>query len=61
MMKNGKSEKVAFSQEALKMAIDTRLNIAEREANCYISIYDKMRKLLTEIDSDSIKLNKYKN
>lgn len=60
MMKNGKSEKVAFSQEALKMAIDTRLNIAEREANCYISIYDKMRKLLTEIDSDSIKLNKYK-
>lgn len=60
MVKNGKNEKVAFNQDALKMAIDTRLDIAEREANCYISMYDKMKKLLTELDSDNIKLNKYK-
>lgn len=60
MVKNGKNEKVAFNQEALKMAIDIRLDIAEREANCYISMYDKMKKLLIEIDSDNIKLNKYK-
>lgn len=60
MLKNGKSEKVAFYQDALKIAIDTRLDIAEREANCYISIYDKMKRLLTEIDSDNIKINKYK-
>ena len=60
MVKNGKNEKVAFNQDVLKIAINTRIDIAEREANCYISIYDKMKKLLTEIDSDNIKLNKYK-
>lgn len=60
MVKNGKNEKVAFNQEVLKMAIETRMNIAEREVNCYISIYDKMRKILAEIDNDNLKLDKYK-
>lgn len=60
MIKNGKNEKVGFNQEVLSIAIDTRMDIAEREANCYISIYDKMKKLLAEIDNDNLKLNKYK-
>ena len=60
MIKNGKNEKVGFNQDVLKMAIDTRMDIAEREADCYISIYDKMKRLLAEIDNDNLKLNKYK-
>lgn len=60
MIKNGKNEKVGFDHEVLKSAIDTRMDIAEREAICYISIYDKMKKLLAEIDNDNLKLNKYK-
>ena len=60
MIKNGKNEKVGFNQDVLKMAIDTRMNIGEREADCYISIYDKMKRLLAEIDNDNLKLNKYK-
>ena len=60
MIKNGKNEKVPFNQNVLKLAIDTRMNIAEKEIACYISIYDKMRKVLAEIDNDNLKLDKYK-
>ena len=60
MIKNGKNEKVPFNQNVLKLAIDIRMNIAEKEISCYISIYDKMRKVLAEIDNDSLKLDKYK-
>lgn len=60
MIKNGKNEKVAFHQDVLKKAINTRIDIAEKEAECYILIYDRMKKLLAEPDSEFIKLNKYK-
>ena len=60
MVKNGKNEKVAFDQDVLKKAIKVRSDIAEKEAECYILIYDKMKKLLAEADSEFIKLNKYK-
>ena len=60
MTKNGKSEKVAFNQEVLKKAISARIDIAEKEAECYALVYDKVKKLLAETDSESIKLNKYK-
>lgn len=60
MIKNGKNERVAFHQDVLKKAINIRIDIAEKEAECYTLVYDKMKKLLTEIESESIKLNKYK-
>ncbi|MCI8384331.1 MAG: hypothetical protein HFJ33_05680 [Clostridia bacterium] len=60
MIKNGKSERVPFNQEVLKRAIKVRIDIAEKEAECYISVYDKMKKLLAEPDSEVIRLNKYK-
>ena len=59
MTKNGKNEKIGFNQDVLKIAIKSRINIAEKEAENYITIYDKMKKLLAEIDNDNIKLNKY--
>lgn len=60
MVKNGKNEKVAFNQDVLKKAIKVRSDIAEKEAECYVLIYDKMKRLLAEADSEFIKLNKYK-
>lgn len=60
MIKNGKSERVAFNEEVLKRAIKVRIDIAEKEADCYILVYDKMKKLLAEQDSEAIRLNKYK-
>ena len=60
MIKNGRSEKVAFNQEVLKRAIKTRIDIAEKEAECYILVYEKMKKILAEQDTEAIRLNKYK-
>lgn len=60
MTKNGKNERVAFNQEVLKKAINARIDIAEKEAECYVLVYDRMKKLLAETDSEAIKLNKYK-
>lgn len=59
MTKNGKNEKIGFNQDVLKMAIKARISIAEKEAEGYVLIYDKMKKLLAEIDNDNLKLNKY--
>lgn len=60
MIKNGKSERVAFHEDVLKKAINTRIDIAEKEAECYALVYDKMKKLLAETDNEFVKLNKYK-
>ena len=59
MTKNGKNEKIGFNQDVLKIAIKARINIAEKEAENYIAIYDRMKKLLSEIDNDNLKMNKY--
>ncbi len=60
MSKNGKSERIAFDQDVLRKAINTRIDIAEKEADCYTSVYDKMKKILAETDNETIRLNKYK-
>ena len=60
MTKNGKSEKIGFNQDVLKMAIKARINIAEKEAECYVLIYDKMKKLLIEVENENLKIDKYK-
>ena len=59
MTKNGKNEKIGFNQDVLKMAIKARISIAEKEAECYVLIYDKMKKILAELENDNLKLNKY--
>lgn len=60
MTKNGKNERVAFDQDVLRKAVNARIDIAEKEAECYVLIYDRMKKLLAEIDSETIKTNKHK-
>ena len=59
MIKNGKNEKVGFNKEVIKKAVEVRTDIAVREANCYISVYEKNKRLLQEISNDNVKLNKY--
>ena len=60
MIKNGKNERVPFDQDVLKKAVNNRIDIAEKEAECYILIYDRMKKILAEADIETIKLDRYK-
>ena len=59
MMENGKNEKVPFDENVLRNAIEIRIDIANKEAQCYILIYDRLRKLLNEIENDNILIAKY--
>ncbi len=60
MIKNGNNERVPFNQDVLRKAINNRIDIAEKEAECYVLMYDRMKKLLRETDNEMIKLDKYK-
>lgn len=59
MIKNGKNEKVAFDEKVISEAVDVRINISKEEAICYLTIYEKLRKLLIEMENDNLKLDKY--
>ena len=60
MIKNGKNEKIGFNSEVIKKAVHIRTDIAQREAEFYISIYEKTKKILGEIDNENLKLARYK-
>lgn len=59
MINNGKDEKVKFNEEVVEKSVNARTKIAQKEAESYISAYDKTRKLLNEIENEDIKLDKY--
>ncbi len=59
MLENGKNEKIKFDSEVIKKAVATRVEMAKKEAECYLNSYDKLKKLMTEIEGDSIRLAKY--
>ena len=59
MIKNGKNEKIGFNKGVIEKAVNERVNIAEKEAECYLMAYDRLKKLLAEIETDSIKMAKY--
>ena len=60
MINNGKDERVPFDKNVIEKAVNIRNEIAKKEAECYLTIYDKMKRLLVEINNDEIKLDKYK-
>ena len=60
MINNGKDERVPFDKDVIENAVNIRNQIAKEEAECYATIYDRMKKLLIEINNDEIKLEKYK-
>lgn len=59
LIKNGKSERVEFYKDAMQLASKTRMEIAVKEVECYLIIYDKLKKLLQEVENDNLKLAKY--
>ena len=59
MLKNGKNERVPFDEDVIRIAVDERSKIAKEEAELYISIYDRMKRLLAEVNgSGTVKLAK---
>ena len=60
MINNGKDERIPFDKNAIESAVNIRNEIAKKEAECYITVYDKMRRILVEINNDEIKLDKHK-
>ena len=60
MLENGKNEKIKFNEEVIEKSVEIRLEIAKKEAEAYLLAYDKMRRLLAEIENDNLKLSKYK-
>ncbi len=59
MINNGKDEKVGFNEGVIQQAIKARLDIAREEGQCYVIVYDRMRRLLQEIENDNVKIVKY--
>lgn len=59
MIDNGKDERVGFDVTVIEEAVTLRILIAKKEAECYLLAYDRMKKILAEIDNDEIKLDKY--
>lgn len=59
MIKNGRNEKIGFNRQVIDNAVDIRTYISEREAECYIKVYEKIKKLLSEVENDNLKLDNY--
>ena len=59
MINNGKDEKVKFNEDVVEKSVNARTKIAQKEAESYILVYDKTKRLLNEIENEDIKLDKY--
>ena len=58
MIKNGKQERIAIDERIIKKSIEARIEIARKEAELYINIYDKTKRLLTVLESGNLKLGR---
>ena len=57
---NGKNEKIPFNQEVIGHATTFGIEIAKKEAAGYLVLYDKMTKLLSDIDDGATKIELHK-
>lgn len=57
---NGKNEKIPFNQEVMENATLFAIEIAKKEAVGYSVLYDKMTKLLTDIEAGATKIELHK-
>ena len=57
---NGKNEKIPFNQEVIGHATNFGIEIAKKEAAGYLVLYDKMTKLLSDIDDGATKIELHK-
>ena len=58
--KNGEKEKVPFDSDVVSKASEFATEISKKEADCYVIIYDKTKKLLDEIENDTLKLDRHR-
>ena len=56
LMKNGKNEKIPFDQDAIVEAAKLGLDIAQKEAENYLFMYEQTGKILNEIENDKLKI-----
>lgn len=59
MVNNGKDERVEFSRDVIENSVNIRTKIAKDEAFCYMTIYERTKKILSEVNGDEIKLDRY--
>lgn len=60
LSENGKGEKIPFNQDVIENATRFGVETAKKEAASYAVIYDKMNKLLTDIDNGAARINLHK-
>lgn len=59
MLENGKNEKVKFDRDVMKKAVEVRIKMAKKEAECYVTSYERLKRLMAEIDNDNLNLSRY--
>ena len=59
MLENGKNERVKFDKNVIQKAVEVRIKMAKKEAECYVLSYERLKKLMSEIDSEELNLSKY--
>lgn len=58
--KNGAKEKIPFDTDVVSKASEFATEISKKEAECYVIIYDKTKKLLDEIENNSLKMDRHR-
>ena len=59
MINNGKDERIPFNKNVIESSVRIRNEIAKIEVECYVLSYEKLKKLLLELNNDEIKLDKH--
>lgn len=59
MLENGKNEKVKFDKDVIKKAVEVRIKMAKKEAECYVLSYERLKRLMAEIDNNNLNLARY--
>lgn len=57
LLRNGKDEKVPFDKSAITSAVKLGLDIAQKEAENYLFMYEQTGKILSEIENNKLKLD----
>ena len=60
LIENGSSEKIPFNEEVINCTTEYSIELEKNEVAAYLEIYDKMTKLLEDIESGTTKINLHK-
>lgn len=57
LLRNGKDEKVPFDKNAITEAVKLGLDMAQKEAENYLFMYEQTGKILNELENDKLKID----